>query len=63
MLGQFLGNNTRKFSISDDCYSEIEKFPGYNTRKLFNFRVGIVAQSYPEVALKKLCFREYLREN
>jgi len=52
MLGQFPGNNTRTFSISEYCYLEIDKFPGNNTWKL-----------YPEVALKKFYFREYLGEN
>ena len=27
MLGQFPGNNTWIFSISEYCYSEIDKFP------------------------------------
>ena len=34
---QLSGNNTLKFSISEYCYSEIEKFPGNNTRKKYYF--------------------------
>ena len=58
MLGHFPGNNTRTFLISEYFYTEIEKFPGYNSRKLFNFQVLSTGSCF-----KKYYFCEYLREN
>ena len=60
MLGQFPGYNTRTFSIAEYCYLEIEKFPDYNTWKLYNLFPGIVTR---KLLWKKYYFREYLRKN
>ena len=73
---QLPGNNTWKLTKRQKCCVNFRvTIPGYFqfqsivTRKLINFRVTIPGNCtisgycYPEVALKKYYFREYLGEN
>ena len=73
---QLPGNNTRKLTKRQKCWVNFRvTIPGHFqlqsivTRKLINFRVTIPGNCtiswycYPEVALKKYYFHEYLGEN
>jgi len=73
---QLPGNNTWKLTKRQKCWVNFRAtIPGYFqfqsivTRKLINFQVTIQGNCtfseycYPEVALKKYYFREYLGEN
>jgi len=73
---QLPGNNTRKLTKRQKCWVNFRvtipghfQFQSIFTRILINFRVTIPGNCtisgycYPEVALKKYYFREYLSEN
>jgi len=72
---QLPGNNTWKLTKRQKCWVNFRvtipghfQFPSIVTRKLRNFRVtipgncSISGYCYPEVALKKYYFHDYLRE-